>query len=156
MIDMSKLSRKRGRAGQAPAAASLPVNFDDSAEDFEEAPPSAKSLRQETQVKEEDAAAPRDENALPPCPLCGKTFKKGQAAQRGNHLRGCGSKRGMTTETLLQVLRLEERQAREREEMGLPGIVVPGEKGPQQQQQTTGKKRRRKGNATTKAFEVRF
>ena len=149
---MSKLSRKRTRGGTLQSS-----KFDDSADDFESLtaqpppPPPAKATRTNELKEKTPNDDVCDENALPPCPLCAKTFKPGQAAQRGNHLRGCGSKRGMTTEELLQVLRMEERQARERVAMGLPAVV-----GKEMQQQPAAKKQRKTKSQKNSAPEVQF
>ncbi len=71
-------------------------------------------------VKEANSSS----SLLHPCPMCGKTFQANQEAQRGNHMRQCGQLRGMTTEQLLKIKKLEEKQARERKDLGLPPLPV--------------------------------
>ncbi len=66
-------------------------------------------------------------DAVRPCPLCAKSFPAGHQARRGNHLRQCGRAKGMNTEQLLKIIRLEEKQARERKELGLPEHPVVAE-----------------------------
>ncbi len=59
-------------------------------------------------------------NAFPPCPFCGKLFNKAQELTRISHLKSCGNQLGVNTNQLLEIKRLEERQAEEWKALNLP------------------------------------
>jgi hypothetical protein len=54
------------------------------------------------------------------CPLCWKTFEKHQAQML--HMKVCASQHNLTTRQLLDAVVLQERQATERQALGLPDI----------------------------------
>lgn len=54
------------------------------------------------------------------CPLCWKVFEKNQALVL--HMKGCAARHNVTTRQLLNALELQERQAAERQALGLPDI----------------------------------
>lgn len=54
------------------------------------------------------------------CPLCWKTFEKRQT--RVLHMKACASQHNVTTRQLLDAVALQERQAAERQALGLPDI----------------------------------
>jgi hypothetical protein len=54
------------------------------------------------------------------CPLCWKIFEKSQALVL--HMKGCAARHNVTTQQLLNALELQERQAAERQALGLPDI----------------------------------
>ncbi|TRY63694.1 hypothetical protein TCAL_00397 [Tigriopus californicus] len=115
-----KLSRKRVRVPELNA----------SAEEFLETnPPTQKRVSVE-KGENLDVGVPLDEKVsvsgrtgLPDCPLCGKAFKsQKQHGPRSAHIKSCGIKLGLDAEKLLQLRRLEERQAQERQALGLPVV----------------------------------
>jgi len=143
----SKLARRKKT--KETIKATLIRRHNESSDDFEPSPPKLKRRPRATKeniaqpqqelkdVESEKSSAGREcreapvpvvavQNGSPmaPCPLCGRTFGGGQAAQRGNHLRGCGAKRGLSTEQLLEINRLETRQAKERKALGLPALTA--------------------------------
>jgi hypothetical protein len=54
------------------------------------------------------------------CPLCWKTFEKNEA--QVVHMKACASRHCVTTRQLLDAVELQERQAAERQALGLPDI----------------------------------
>jgi hypothetical protein len=56
------------------------------------------------------------------CPLCWKTFDKNEA--QISHMKACALRHSVTTRQLLDAVELQDRQAAEREALGLPGIPV--------------------------------
>jgi hypothetical protein len=54
------------------------------------------------------------------CPLCWKTFEKNEAQVL--HMKACASRHSVTTRQLLNAVELQERQAAERQALGLPDI----------------------------------
>lgn len=146
-MDSSRGASRRGRSNSNKNAADAALN---SSDDFEnervtrrgrpnaklarkpqskrKEVPSQEAARAKEEVQEPLTTSPKEPpknfhpqpQVLRPCPMCGKNFQADQEAQRGNHLRQCGQHRGMTTEQLLQVRQLEEKQAKERAALGLP------------------------------------
>lgn len=54
------------------------------------------------------------------CPLCWKTFDKNEAQML--HMKACALRHNVTTRQLLDAVELQERQAAERQALGLPDI----------------------------------
>jgi hypothetical protein len=54
------------------------------------------------------------------CPLCWKTFEKNEAQML--HMKACALRHNVTTRQLLDAVELQERQAAERQALGLPDI----------------------------------
>lgn len=54
------------------------------------------------------------------CPLCWKTFEKNEAQML--HMKACALRHNVTTRQLLDAVDLQERQAAERQALGLPDI----------------------------------
>ena len=59
---------------------------------------------------------------LPSCPFCEKTFASGQNLARASHLKSCGNQLGLDTNQLLQIKKLEDKQAQEWKELNLPKV----------------------------------
>ena len=139
---MSKLSRSRARNNvKTPAAAAA---LDDSDSDFSSlctpiipvptngtqasqpgrvisrpAPAvvsrQSSSLIPRSAIFEETVEEAVDEAVEPSvCPVCGKL------GAGGAHVKGCGSRHGLTTAALLEAVKLSERQGKERKALGLP------------------------------------
>ena len=123
---MKKLSRKKRRPQ------SVRSNDEDSADDFQEV--------QRPPEEPKAAKAAKREPAPHPCPLCGKTFQSGQSVQRGSHLKSCGREKGLSTEKLLEIKRLEMRQEEERRAIGLLPVDAPTTTTKTRQRQTGGVK----------------
>ncbi len=123
-MPVSKLSRKRKCA--------LPL-LHESSDDFVEGGtgPTKRSASKKDEKTEKsqnhagDVKVGSNDNVplSAPCPLCGKTFSRGQELVRGNHLRDCGASRGMDTGHLLKIAELERRHADERKALGLPSVI---------------------------------
>ena len=60
---------------------------------------------------------------LPSCPFCQKTFVSGQKLSRASHLKSCGNQLGLDTNQLLQIRKLEDKQAQEWKDLNLPKIT---------------------------------
>ena len=58
--------------------------------------------------------------AVPPCPFCGKSFKVEQELARLAHLKSCGTQLGLGVDQLLEVRKLEEKQAEQWKALNLP------------------------------------
>jgi hypothetical protein len=54
------------------------------------------------------------------CPLCWKTFEKNEAQML--HMKVCAARHNITTQQLLAAVELQDRQAAERQALGLPDI----------------------------------
>ena len=61
---------------------------------------------------------------LPSCPFCEKTFASGQTLSRASHLKSCGNQLGLDTNQLLQIKKLEDKQAQEWKDLNLPKITT--------------------------------
>lgn len=109
-----KLSRKRVRLPELNA----------SAEEFLEiGQPNKKRVSAEHEVKVDEEKSLMVGQGLPDCPMCGKVFKaQSQNGARSAHVKSCGIKLGLDAEKLLQLRRLEEKQAQERRALGLPVV----------------------------------
>lgn len=130
----NKLSRKGSKKVQA---------LDESLDDFEPVPlkRSQRISKSQPVVKK----SPASQNVLPPtkdvtsdsassdveqqkpaaatreCPFCQKDFPKSVSeAKRNAHLKVCGIHKGFKPEDLVKVRRLEEKQAAEWADLGLP------------------------------------
>ncbi len=100
----------------------------DSSDDFEQAAPKRSKMARRRAKMPDDEVTAAGALPMPPCPLCGKVFSSGASASaRSGHLGQCGRARGISTEKLIRVRRLEEKQARER--MELVGSQLAAEDG---------------------------
>ena len=127
---VNKLSRKRTlRRGLNRSSDDFadepPLRAKRSKENFPPQPqPSASSTRSTSETQAQCTIVEGQEG-LPDCPICGKGFKgvsQRMKASRTSHLKSCGTKSGFDAEKLLQIRRLEEKQAEERIALGLPPI----------------------------------
>ena len=57
------------------------------------------------------------------CPFCGKSFASGQTLARASHLKACGNQLGVDTNQLLQIKKLEDKQAQEWKDLNLPIVT---------------------------------
>lgn len=122
----------------------LNKSSDDFQDDVKVKKCSVESKNEEAKSQEsEEKENGETESNLPPCPLCGKTFRPGQFTTRGSHMKLCGSSRGMTTEQLIQIRQLEEKQAEERRALGLPEINNGGNKEEKKKKKKTANSRKR-------------
>ncbi|XP_068215658.1 serine-rich adhesin for platelets-like isoform X2 [Palaemon carinicauda] len=79
---------------------------------------------QESKSKEKKLPAVQKKETLQilPCPMCLKAFKS--RSQRHSHIKSCGQKKGLSGEEVISAVRLQEKQAAERIELGLP-VIAP-------------------------------
>ena len=56
------------------------------------------------------------------CPFCGKSFASGQTIARTSHMKACGNQLGVDAHQLLQIRKLEDKQAQEWKELNLPSV----------------------------------
>jgi len=59
---------------------------------------------------------------LQPCPFCSKKFNNVQELTRLSHLKACATQLGIDTNQLLEIRKLEDRQAEEWKALNLPKI----------------------------------
>ena len=138
---LTKLSRSRPKTDSKPQSSKSNLNNSD--EDFQSVieKPSKTQISisdsscisifekpQSTQIDievdeiEESTILPSNKTSfLPPCPFCGKTFNKDST--RISHLKSCGTQLGVNTNQLIEIKKLEQRQAEEWKALNLPKTV---------------------------------
>ena len=139
---MSKKLTKLSRARPKPKTDSSNKQLNNSDEDFQsviskpindekssEKPQNSIKISQITQ-NTTAASESIDQNVtttagiapLQPCPFCSKKFSCGQELTRASHLKSCASQLGVETNQLLEIRKLEDRQAEEWKALNLPKI----------------------------------
>ena len=103
----TKLSRPKAKNSQ----------LNNSDEDFQSVLSEEKPNVEISEISE-IAPPPEIEIPIPPCPFCGKSFQSG--ITRSSHLKSCGNHLGVDTNQLLEIKKLEEKQAEEWKALNLP------------------------------------
>ena len=127
---MSKKPTKLSRARPKKDSNSKALN--DSDEDFQSVivkPTNTQKNSQKCQsivkndVIQNDTTAVETLITLPPCPFCQKKFSSNQELTRITHLKACATPLGVDTNQLLEIKKLEERQADEWKALNLPKVT---------------------------------
>ena len=87
-------------------------NLNDSDDDFKSV---IVTKVQPAKLKTQD----HNDQSNPPCPFCSKSFAAG-SNNRASHLKACASQLGVDTRQLLEIKKLEQRQADEWKALNLP------------------------------------
>jgi len=116
----SQRGEKKSEIFNSGSAADTPNSAPKLPEKPNSAPKPPEDLDAAPEIPEQPDSAPV--LSLADCPMCGKQFKPGLVVQRNSHLKSCGNKNGMRTEKLVELRRLEEKQAEERAALGFHSI----------------------------------
>ncbi|XP_066937260.1 LOW QUALITY PROTEIN: dentin sialophosphoprotein [Macrobrachium rosenbergii] len=108
------------------------------------------SSHQEGKLEEKESSAAQEKENLQilPCPLCLKSFKS--KSQRQSHIKTCGQSKGLSTEKVISAIRLQEKQAEERIQLGLPVVAVQSSNHEEKETATERGKRRGKNPVNNK------
>ena len=79
-------------------------------------------LKDTIEVNDTSTNASIATTTLPPCPFCGKKFNNAQELSRLSHLKACATQLGVDTNQLLEIRKLEDRQAEEWKSLNLPKL----------------------------------